>query len=137
MCYSENTMSENQQQLDVLVIDDDPDIEELYRMAFSKAGISVKFAKDAESGLAAALAEKPKVILLDIMMPGDMDGHEMFAKLRLDDWGKSAKVIFLTNMSSPLDISKAVNRGSNEYIIKSNALPDEVVNQVRIAMYTD
>jgi DNA-binding response OmpR family regulator len=63
-----------------------------------------------------------------------MDGHEAVAKIRRDAWGKTAKIIFLTNMSDAENVVHAVAQGSDEYIIKANATVKEVVNQTRMAM---
>jgi CheY-like chemotaxis protein len=70
---------------------------------------------------------------MDIMMPV-MGGHEAMHIIRKDAWGKNAKVVYLTNMSDAENIVHAVEQGSDEYIIKANLTPREVVNHVRMAM---
>jgi DNA-binding response OmpR family regulator len=117
----------------VLIVEDDKDIRNLYSEAFKIAGITVLTATNGNEGVVAALKHHPDAILMDIMMPV-MGGHEAMNKIRKDAWGKNAKVVYLTNMDDAENIVHAVEQGSNEYIIKANMTPKEVVNQVRMAM---
>lgn len=117
----------------VLIVEDDKEIRDLYSEAFKIAGITVITATNGEEGVALALEHHPDAILMDIMMPV-MGGHEAMNKIRKDSWGKRAKVVCLTNMDDAENIVHAVEQGSEEYIIKANMTPKEVVNQVRMAM---
>lgn len=117
----------------VLIVEDDTVIRELYALAFETAGLIVLQAKDGAEGVALALQKHPDAILMDIMMPG-MDGHTAVNEIRKDPWGKTAKVVYLTNMTDAENVVHAVERGSEEYIIKANVTPKEVVNQVRMVM---
>ncbi len=121
--------------VDVLVVEDDMDMRELSTEALTAAGLKVLTAEDGAVGIELALTHHPKVILLDINMPV-MSGHEVMTRLRNDLWGRDAKVIFLTNFSNPQDIFKAVEQGSEEYIIKAHTSLQEIVQKVRIAMHT-
>jgi CheY-like chemotaxis protein len=118
----------------VLIADDDESIRQLYTTALSLVGIEVLAASNGAQAIALALEKHPDVILMDIMMPG-MDGHETVEKIRADAWGKSAKIIYLTNLSEPTDIAKAYAQKPEEYIIKAHTDVKEVVNKVRIALY--
>ncbi len=117
----------------VLIVEDDESILELYATAFIQIGIKVLKANNGLKGVELALKHHPDAILMDIMMP-IMPGHEAVKKIRLDPWGKDAKVIFLTNMSDAENVFLAVKQGSEEYIIKANTPVKEVVNQTRMAM---
>jgi DNA-binding response OmpR family regulator len=117
----------------VLIVDDDESLRELYADAFELAGINVMKADNGATGVTLALKHHPDAILMDIMMPV-MNGHEAVAKIREDDGGKKAIIIFLTNMTDAENVVHAVEKGSSEYIIKSNVPPKEVVNQTRMAM---
>ncbi len=117
----------------VLIVEDDTDIRELYALAFETAGLIVLQAKDGAEGVSLALQKHPDAILMDIMMPG-MGGHAAVNQIRKDPWGKTAKVVYLTNMTDAENVVHAVERGSEEYIIKANVTPKEVVNQVRMVM---
>ena len=117
----------------VLIVDDDANIRDMYADAFSTVGILVLKAADGIDGVKLALAHRPDVILMDIMMPG-MNGHVAVNTIRKDTWGKDAKVIFLTNMTDAENVVHAVEVGSDEYIIKANLTPREVVNHARMTM---
>jgi CheY-like chemotaxis protein len=117
----------------LLIVEDDESIRQLYATAFTQAGIQVLEAKNGLEGVELALEHHPDAILMDIVMP-IMPGHEAVKKIRLDPWGRHAKVIYLTNMSDAENVFLAVEQGSEEYIIKANTPVKEVVNQVRMAM---
>ncbi len=117
----------------VLIVEDDENILDIYATAFTDAGIKVLKAKNGLEGVDLALEHHPDAILMDIMMPV-MEGHKAVEKIRLDHWGKDAKIIFLTNMTDAENVFLAVEQGSEEYIIKSNTPVKEVVNQTRMAM---
>jgi DNA-binding response OmpR family regulator len=117
----------------VLIVEDDTLIRKLYADAFELAGVNVITAENGEEGVQSALEHHPNAILMDIMMPG-MNGHEAVSKIRKDSWGKTASIIFLTNMSDAENVVHAVAEGSDEYIIKANATVKEVVNKTRMAM---
>ncbi len=117
----------------VLIVEDDQNIREMYRDAFTHAGINVLTAANGQEGVDLALAHHPNAILMDIMMP-IMNGHVAVSHIRKDAWGKHAKVVFLTNMSDAENVVHAIEEGSEEYIIKANTSIKEVVNQVRMAM---
>ena len=120
----------------VLIVDDTDSIREMYTDAFALAGFEVVVAKDGEEGVHLALQHHPDVILMDIEMPG-IDGHAAVNKIRRDAWGKKAKIVYLTNKSDAENIVHAVEQGSEEYIIKANVMPKEVVNKVRMVMSSD
>ena len=118
----------------VLIADDDEVIREMYQVAFTAAGINVITAANGNECVELALKHHPNAILVDIMMPV-LNGHEAVDKIRLDKWGKKAKIIYLTNMSDAENVVHAVENGTEKYIVKANASPKEVINQVRMAMH--
>lgn len=118
----------------VLIIEDDTNIRDMYGDALSGAGLTVYKAESGEEGITQALLRHPQVILVDIMMPG-MNGHDVVSKIRKDAWGKTARIIFLTNMTDVDHVVTAIAQKPEEYIIKSQTDIKEVVNIVRTAMY--
>jgi len=118
----------------VLLVEDDDAIRGLYETAFKNAGIEVLSAATGTDGITLALTHHPDLILMDIEMPG-MNGHAAVEKIREDDWGRTAKVIYLTNHSAPENVVMAVSQKSEDYIVKANTDIKEVVNRVRTAMF--
>jgi len=84
----------------LLLVDDDLDLVETLRIVLEKDGYTVVAAHDAESGLAKADAERPDLILLDVMMPSAMEGFWFIWKLRErgEPYFASVPVIMLTAM---------------------------------------
>lgn len=122
------------EQKQVLLVEDDNNIRELYATALTNAGIDVLTASDGAEGVKLALLKHPTLILMDITMPG-LDGHEAVAKIRTDEWGKNAKIIFLTNHSEATNVAHAISQHPEDYIVKVNTPIKEIVNRVREAMY--
>jgi len=117
----------------VLIVEDDMALQDLYSTILSEASINVISASTGKEGVRLALEHHPDVILMDVMLP-DITGHDAISEIRLDNWGKKATVIFLTNRSDAESVFKAVKEGSDEYIIKSHISNKELVNKVRAAM---
>jgi len=92
-------------------------------------GFTVIKASNGKEGLESALSNHPDLILLDIVMPV-MDGMTMLEKLRLDNWGKRAKVILLTNLSDPSKVTKSREQGVHDYMIKSDWKLDDIVKKI-------
>lgn len=81
----------------ILIVEDELAYLKLLNTQLSAKGHKVIEAMNGKEGLEKALSEHPDLILLDIRMP-IMDGMEMLNQLRKDSWGKTAKVILLTNI---------------------------------------
>jgi len=109
----------------ILIVEDETSLRNALRDKFTWEGFAVIEAKNGEEGLEIALREHPDLILFDIVMPV-MDGMTMISKIRIDAWGKDAKVIVLTNLS---DV--AIAHGSYDYLVKSDWKIEDVVARVR------
>ena len=114
----------------VLIADDNHLTKEMYSAALQQADFIVFTARDGREAVGLALQHKPDVILMDIRMP-EFDGHQAAKKIREDIWGRTAKILFLTNQSDMDSIADAVSVGGLEYIIKANTDVSRVVNTVR------
>ncbi|MBW3538606.1 response regulator [Candidatus Parcubacteria bacterium] len=109
----------------VAIIEDDPNIVNMYRTKFELEGYEVKTAGDGNEGLTLVQEFTPDVVLLDLMMPGKT-GVEMLEELRRLPGGQQVKVIVLTNMDDNTTTSRVYRTGPMEYIVKSEATPQEV-----------
>jgi DNA-binding response OmpR family regulator len=119
----------------ILIVEDEPDIREAMAEAATQAGFGVLTAQNGEVGLQTALTEKPDIILLDIKMPV-MDGHEMLSKLRQDPWGQNVKVIMLTSMDDVKNIGEAHQGDITGYIIKAHSSLEDIINKVKMEIFT-
>ena len=80
----------------ILIVEDEKETRESLMMVFKKEDIHSLGASTGKEAVEIALAERPDLILLDIIMPG-MHGIEVINKLREDRWGKEVPIIILTN----------------------------------------
>ena len=121
----------------VLIIEDEPSLRNILIEKFTAENFDVYTAKDGEQGLQQALAYKPDVILLDLLMPR-MDGEAMLRSLRKDEWGKGAYVVILTNVSKEDDMLPAFSEEVvTDYLLKADWSISDVVARVRERMAAD
>jgi two-component system, OmpR family, alkaline phosphatase synthesis response regulator PhoP len=113
----------------ILVIDDEPGILKLISAYLKPEGYEVLTASNGESGLKAARAFKPDLILLDIMLPG-LDGIELLARLRRES---DVYVILLTARTEETDKVVGLTVGADDYVTKPFS-PREVVARIKAAL---
>ncbi|RME51513.1 MAG: response regulator, partial [Caldilineae bacterium] len=101
---------------EILCIDDESGVIELVDLIMQKEGITVKGASSGEEGLALMRRSPPQLVLLDIMMP-DMDGWEVFQKIKADPVLQNIPIIILTARDSTFEEIVARERaGVDDYI---------------------
>lgn len=101
----------------ILIVDDEPDVIEFIEYNLTKEDYEVIKAFNGREGLALAKSEKPKLILLDIMMP-DMDGIEVCRELRSMPEFDSTIISFLTARSEDFTQVQGFDVGADDYITK-------------------
>lgn len=114
----------------ILIVEDEVSIVEPLEKKLTDEGFEVLTAVDGKEGLDSSLNNHPDVILLDITMPV-MNGIEMLKLLRDDPWGKTAKVIILTNLEFNIKASEAFQHGVYEYLVKSNWNLADIVGKIK------
>lgn len=105
----------------VLYADDNLEIIELVKVLIERAGYQLLTARDGNEAVQVSLEENPDLVLMDINMPG-MDGLSAVRQLRDD--GFNNPVIILTASESEEDRERAINAGSDEYILKTIDMGD-------------
>ena len=106
-----------QTQPKVLVVDDEPNIIMSLDFLIRKEGYQLFIARNGTEALEIAYAEKPDLVVLDIMMP-DIDGYEVCQRIKSDQNLKHTKVIFLSAKSRESDIQKGLSQGGDLYVTK-------------------
>jgi DNA-binding response OmpR family regulator len=101
----------------VLVIDDEAPIRLLCRVNLEAEGMTVLEASDGDTGLETARAERPDVILLDVMMPG-RNGWEVAEELLADERTNRIPIVFLTARAEVKDRAKGIDLGGVDYVTK-------------------
>lgn len=114
----------------IAIIEDDQAISQMYRIKFEAEGFDIETAGDGRTGLDLCLAFQPDIILLDLMMP-EMNGDEMLAALRQTEWGKTVKVIVLTNMGEQEAPDTLKSLGVSAFIVKADMTPRQVAELVK------
>ncbi|MFZ5814377.1 MAG: response regulator [Bacillota bacterium] len=104
--------------LRILLIEDDPDIQKMVQLSLKyQGGHQVSVASGGREGLQKAGAEKPDLILLDVMMP-EMDGYETCKRLKADPVTQHIPVVFLSARAQQSEIQKGKELGAIGYLVK-------------------
>ncbi len=102
----------------VLIVDDNPQMVELLHAYLEDLPqVTIMTAGDGEEALKKVAADRPDLVLLDIMMPR-MSGYEVCRKLKADPATKLIPVIMVTALDELADIERGVEVGSDDYLVK-------------------
>lgn len=113
----------------ILLVEDDEMLHDMYTQKFKTHGYEVVSAYNGAEGVKLAEAEQPSLILLDVIMP-KMDGFVALKKIRKNPATVNIPVILLTNLGQEEDVKKGKELGADDYFIKANHTPQEVVDKV-------
>jgi two-component system phosphate regulon response regulator PhoB len=113
----------------ILVVDDEPDILSLLVYQLSREGYRISTAVDGRGAVSTALADRPDLIVLDLMLPG-VDGYEVLRTLREDERTGDIPVLLLTARQEEEDRIRGFERGADDYVTKPFS-PKELVLRVR------
>ena len=113
----------------ILLVEDEPALQESFKTAFVGKGYELTQAMDGEEGLAVMRAQKPDVVLLDLVLP-KKHGFEVLKEMKSDANLKDLPVIVLTNLENSEDVEKALELGATTYLVKANYSLEEVVQKV-------
>lgn len=113
----------------ILIVEDQTDICKLIRMTLEFGDFEIHDAHDGESGLNMARAMKPHVMLLDVMMPGLLDGYQVCSRIKQDPDLKHIQVIMLTARGQATDLQAGSAAGADAYLVKPFS-PLELIERV-------
>jgi CheY-like chemotaxis protein len=113
----------------VLMVEDHPDIADLYQLKLQLEGYRVAVASDGAAGLKLARSLKPDLILLDIHVP-QLDGLQLLAALREDETTRDQLVVICTEDDSPELIKEAKRLSAAAYLVKAHILPSRLSHTV-------
>jgi two-component system, OmpR family, phosphate regulon response regulator PhoB len=102
----------------VLIVEDQADIRELIRMTLELEEVNIEEADNGERGLQAARASHPDLVLLDVMMPGTLDGFAVCKQIKADPDTRRMKVVLLTARSQDSDRQEGDRVGADAYLTK-------------------
>ncbi len=118
------------EKIKVLLVEDEQSLAMIMKDTMEPTGMSVTLAADGEEGLRAFFADKPDVLVTDVMMPR-MDGFEMVRRIREQD--KLTPVLFLTARSSVNDVVDGFKMGGDDYLKKPFSLQEFMARVSRLA----
>ena len=113
----------------ILLIDDDLDIQKLYLKKLANEGFEVHLAASSIEGLQALNEKKPDLILLDIMLPGKMNGFDLLERIKKDHKFKKIPVIVITSLDTERNM--ALKAGADDYMIKNRIKLNEFIEKIK------
>lgn len=113
----------------ILIIDDETDIVEILRARLEAEGYEVSCASDGHEALGKIPAEKPDLILLDVMMP-KLNGYQLCRELKKREETKGIPVIMLTARTQESDKFWGRDCGADAYLTKPYK-PEELLDKIR------
>ena len=116
----------------ILIIEDDPEIQEMLKYAFEREGWGLIQAKTGEEGLDALSAHPVDCVILDFMLPGQ-DGFKVLKKIRDSDASRSLPVIMCTARGEEADIIAGLELGADDYVVKPYS-PRVLAARIRTAL---
>jgi two-component system response regulator VicR len=113
----------------ILCIEDEPEMIDLIRLILGRRGYEVNGAAGGLAGLKAAREQLPDLILLDLMMP-DMDGWEVYQKIRGDESTRNIPVIVVTAKAQSIDKVLGLHIAKVDDYIAKPFSPQDLLNSV-------
>ena len=102
----------------ILIVEDEPDILDILKLTLDFGSYQLLTATDGEQALEMARREIPDLILLDIMLPGSIDGLEVCRELRGDETTKDTYIIMVTAKGMDQDRVAGHEAGCDRYVVK-------------------
>jgi two-component system, OmpR family, alkaline phosphatase synthesis response regulator PhoP len=113
----------------ILIADDEPNILISLEYLLKREGYEVSLARDGDEALAAIVALRPALVLLDVMMP-KRSGFEVCAEVRANEATKDTLVLMLSAKGRETDVAKGLGSGADAYMTKPFSTK-ELVAKVR------
>lgn len=122
----------------ILIVEDKEETRKMLLMALQKHADHILEASDGASALLMAAEQHPDVILLDIVMPGEINGFQACEKIKSNPELKSSFVILVSGLDEAKDFKEAQRVGANAYFVKPfrlGRLTEVVDNYEKFANY--
>jgi CheY-like chemotaxis protein len=113
----------------ILIVEDQTDLRKLVRMTLEFGDVEIHEAENGAEGLRLAGELRPDLVLLDVMMPGALDGYQVCQRIKADPRLKGVKVVLLTARGQQTDLEHGQKVGSDAYLVKPFS-PLELIDKV-------
>mgnify|MGYP000937481773 FL=1 len=120
----------------IFFVEDDEGFYNIFSVPLKMKGYDIVRVSEGTSAVERIITEKPDLILLDIVLPG-MSGLDILKELREREETQSVVVIMLTNFGSDENISRAMEYGANDYLMKYNIVPSELPDKIGLFLGED
>ncbi len=114
----------------VMVVEDDALLAQVLGKRLQDEGLEVLIVGDGLEAMPSAVKFSPKVILLDLILPG-LDGFAVLKQLKGDDKTKNIPVAIISNLGDVGDVKSAKALGADEYFIKANTELEKITDYVK------
>jgi DNA-binding response OmpR family regulator len=109
----------------IVIVEDNADLADIYKTRLEIVGYKCFVAYDGEEALRLIEHEKPRLVLLDLMVP-KIAGDQILATMRAHDWGKNIKVHIISNLNEEQAPAGLRNYGIVGYSVKANLKNDDI-----------
>ena len=114
----------------ILIVDDQKEVRELVEITLRSEEYKILQAKNAREAVETVKTEKPDLVIMDIMMPGEMDGFQAARILKESPQTKDSKIIMLTAKGQTTDLDQGFKAGADGYFIKPFS-PLDLIRKVK------
>lgn len=113
----------------ILIVDDQIEVRELVEVTLRYGNFKILQASNGLDAITIVKKEKPELVIMDIMMPGEIDGLEAIRRIKSDLQTKTCKIIMLTAKGQDIDKEKGVDLDIEDYFVKPFS-PLDLINKI-------
>ena len=113
----------------VLIVEDQADIRSLIRVTLEFGDFELHEADNGRDGLHLAMNLRPDIVLLDVMMPGELDGSQVCRKIKAERSLALTRVVLLTARGQQSDLEEGKRAGADRYLVKPFS-PLELIDEI-------
>ncbi len=114
----------------ILIVEDELSMQRAMKNKLEQAKYRVSTASDGAQGLEKIRADRPDLVLLDLIMP-KLDGISVLREVKGDDKLRNLPVVILTNLSTGDKVAEAMQLGTFDFLVKANYSLDDVLRKVK------
>jgi DNA-binding response OmpR family regulator len=114
----------------ILIIEDDRTLGKVYQDVLTKNGYQVSLVEDASAALSILKTDGINLLLLDIMLPGTMNGFDLLAYIKRDEKLKSIPVIIMSNLDT--EKQTGLDLGAIDYFVKANMDIPTLMDKIKV-----
>jgi DNA-binding response OmpR family regulator len=115
----------------VLILEDEVFLNQILASRLKEAGLRVVQAYNGEEGLNLMRENQPDLVLVDIILPGKLNGFEVLEKMQTDPLLQSLPVVVISNLGQETDIQRGKQLGVIDYFVKAQTSIDNLVKKIK------